>query len=223
MKLTPILGTLILAACWAHGQGTLQFDQQISDTSAPGEYVNFSASHIVDQSFVPALSSVDFVQLYVSDPNIGGSGVRAYVDLWSGTPTSGTLLGSTPALSIPVGFNSPIDFLFSSPISVTSGNTYYLQLVNSSGDSLDWGFVSSSLYPSGSASVDGTPQGFNMWFREGIIVPEPSFAALTVLGLIGICPTLRNRCSRRPLSRERKIQNKIPCSEEPLSRHFSPY
>lgn len=178
------LALILAACCCVRGQGTLQVDQQISNLNPPGGYVDFTTS-IVGQSFVPTLSSVGFATFFVGDPHVGGAGVTALVNLWSGSLTSGTLLGSTAPVFIPDRFNSSANFFFSAPVAVTPGTTYYLQLAYQSGDSLNAGLVPGFLYSNGAAFYGGTFQNENLWFQEGIVVPEPSSIILSFLGLAG--------------------------------------
>jgi len=79
---------------------------------------------------------------------------------------------------------TPITLLFSTPIGLTPGTTYYLEPVGLLGG----GLINQSgyQYAGGTLFLDAVPnqQGFDMWFREGTIVPEPStFGLLIVTGL----------------------------------------
>ena len=211
MKKTLVRIALVLAACCARGQGTLQFDQSISPTNAPGSFFNIQPDP-TGQSFVPALSSVGFVQLYFEDPT-QVQGPTLFVDLWSGALGSGTLLGQSGAVSLSTSFVGIMTFYFATPIAVTPGTTYYLQPVIQSGDSEQIGVVGGSSYANGMAFLSGTAQpGGDLWFREGV-VPEPSSFSLAVLGLFGICFVLRKRHNLN--------HSKESCSEErpsPYSR-----
>jgi hypothetical protein len=75
------------------------------------------------------------------------------------------------------------NFFFSTPVTVTPGVTYYFQPVVESGDS--WGIVSvfAFLFPGGTGYYDGQANPYyDLWFREGIVVPEPSSFALLLFG-----------------------------------------
>jgi hypothetical protein len=73
------------------------------------------------------------------------------------------------------------DFLFPNQVHLAPGTTYYFQPIIQSG-----GPFSASgdtfRYPGGSAFLNGNAVSEDLWFREGIIVPEPSAAALALIG-----------------------------------------
>jgi len=178
-------------ACCAYGQGTLVFDQQVNPTTPPGGYANIVPDPS-GQSFVPMLSSVGFVQFYFDDANFNGIGSTISVNLWSGSLGTGTLLGTSDAVSMPDGFTGASTFIFTTPVTVTSGTTYYLQPFIQSGDPFQIGVVGNN-YPNGSAYLHGVQQGGDFWFREGIVVPEPSILSLSVLALAGFFAVSRSR------------------------------
>src|SRR5258708_21794575 len=70
---------IIGITCSALGQGSFQIDQQTSGTSLPATYVEFLTS-TVGQTFVPQMSSIGFVQVFLSDSYSGGSGVTCYMN-----------------------------------------------------------------------------------------------------------------------------------------------
>ena len=213
MKRTLIQAALVLVACYAHGQGTLQFDQQVNPTTPPGGFGNIQPGP-TGQSFIPTLSSVGFVQFYLGDP----TQVQAptlYVNLWSGSIGGGTLLGQSDPITLSTTFFGTTTFLFSTPISVTPGTTYYFQPVIQSGDSEQIGVTPGSDYLNGMAYLSGTPQpGGDLWFREGIAVPEPSSLSLAILGFIAICPVLQNRRKSKSENLALSIHSKELCSKE---------
>lgn len=191
MKQTLILTTFILAASFARGQGTFQVDQSVSLTNAPGGLVNIQPDP-TGESFIPALSSVGFVQFYLGDP-IRVQGPTMFVDLWSGSLGNGTLLGQSSPISLSTTFVGIATFSFANPVAVTPGTTYYLQPVIQSGDSESIGEVPGTFYPNGTAFLSGTAEPADLWFREGIIVPEPSSVSFALLGFAAIYPVLRRR------------------------------
>ena len=192
MKKLIIRTLLVLAAYCAHGQGTLIFDQQVSPLTPTGVYNNIQPDPS-GQSFIPTLSSVGFAQFYFTDANFNGVGSTISVNLWSDSLGTGTLLGTSEAVTMPDAFTGASTFLFTTPITVTPGTTYYLQPVIQSGDSFEIA-VGGLLYPNGTAYLQGTAHpNLDMWFREGIAVPEPSSLSLVFLGFIAIYPVLRNR------------------------------
>ncbi len=150
MKKHLIQMALILVTCWARGQGAFQYDQQVSNTNAPGGYFNIQPDPS-GQSFVPSLSTVGFIQLYLSDGNPGQLGATLHIDLWSGSLDSGTLLGATSSVFLPGNYFGPTHFLFPTPVSIIPGTTYYFQPVIESGDSEQIGVVPGFLYANGMA------------------------------------------------------------------------
>ena len=200
MKKHFIQIALALVACCAHGQGTLQFDQQVNPTSVPGTFNNIVPGP-TGQSFVPSLNSIGFVQLYFNDDQFNGIGATIDVNLWSGAIGTGTLLGTSSSVLLPDAFSGSATFLFSTPLSVTSGTSYFLQPVIESGDNFVVGIVSGPSYPNGTAFFNGTAAStVDLWFREGIVGPEPSSFSLAVLGLIGIYPVWQNRSKSKSVN-----------------------
>ena len=215
MKKVLVQIALALVACCAHGQGTFQFDQQVSPITPPGGYFNIQPG-TTGQSFVPTLSSVGFVQFYLGDP----TQVQAptlYVDLWSGS-LGGTLLGQSDPITLSTTFVGAATFSFATPISVTPGITYFFQPIIQSGDSeqIGGGF---QTYPNGTAYFQGTADpNVDLWFREGSIVPEPSSFSLALLEFSQSCARARNLKRNGKI---RTIAQKEPCSEEsPLPSCF---
>ena len=156
------------------------------------------------QSLIPALSAIGFVQFELWDiPNNGNNGATVYVNLWTGSPNtnSASLLGSTAPVYMPNGFSNSglgvagiTNFYFSTPLALTPGQTYYLQPVVLSGDD-PWDIVTiGNTYSKGQVFEKG--QGFNtdFWFREGIVVPEPT--ALALIALSGLLILSLKRRSR---------------------------
>ena len=127
------------------------------------------------QSFTPSLSSVGFIRLMFS----GGGGATVYVDLRSDS-IYGPVLGTSSPVTM--GLSGPQTFYFPTPVSVIPGTTYYFEAVEQSGTL--WNIVVGQYnYAGGNAYANGSLQGpLDYWFREGIIVPEPSSFALLVIG-----------------------------------------
>ncbi len=114
------------------------------------------------QSFTPSLSSVGFIRLFLIDGvRNNGLGATVYVNLREDCIT-GPVLGLSGPVFMPdnfgIGSGGYTNFFFSSPVPVTPGATYYLQ-------------------PNGAAVPFD-----DLWFREGVFVPEPSWALLILVG-----------------------------------------
>ena len=103
----------------ALGQGTFVYDQQSSDES---HYMEGSAGLGLQpgQSFTPALPSVGFIRLYLYDGFRNGLSGTLNVNLRSDSIT-GPVLSSAIPVTLPDGFAGTVDFLFSTPVSVTPG------------------------------------------------------------------------------------------------------
>jgi hypothetical protein len=181
---------------------TFVYDQQSSDESRPGTGgIDIQAEQPTGQSFRPSLNQVGFVRLEVFDRYINnGLGATLYVNLRSDSIT-GPIIGSTSPISFPDNFgvwsNDFVTFFFNSPVQVQPGVTYFFQPVVQSGDS--W-FVNQALgfnYTRGSEYIYGSAFGGDYWFREGIIVPEPSSDALLLAGTAALWPLFRR--SRRSI------------------------
>ena len=108
------------------------------------------------------------------------------INLWADS-LSGTLLGTTQPLDLPAGYGTAnATFSFASPVALMPGSTYYFQPVIQSGGNSDWFFRADYYdYAGGVLFTQGQPRtdGLVAWFREGIIVPEPSALSLFGLGL----------------------------------------
>src|SRR5262249_27751219 len=140
------------------------------------------------QSFTPGLTAVGFIRLDLFDAvNNNGKGAIVYVNMRADS-INGTILGSSIPVSLPDGFGVNgggfTDFLFPIPVAVTPGTTYYFELAAQSGSDV-WGvrrFLLGTDYPGGTEYLSGLPGIDDLWFREGIVAPEPSSAALLLLG-----------------------------------------
>ncbi|HEY5298875.1 MAG TPA: Ig-like domain-containing protein [Verrucomicrobiae bacterium] len=183
---------LIATSLQAHAQGTLIYDQQSTiPPSTSGDYLDIQPEALT-QSFVPTLSAIGFVQFEFWDiPNNGTNGATVYVNILAGSPNinSATLLGSTTAVYMQEGFGefSPgvTNFYFSTAITLTPGQTYYLQPVVQSGDD-PWDIWNpGNTYPNGQLYGSGAffQPSTDLWFREGV-VPEPSILALVGLSAL---------------------------------------
>ena len=180
------LALILAACCCVRGQGFI-YDQQSTTTDSGGQSgaVNFHTADSIGQSFVPSLSSVGFIRLSLAD--LGGAGATVYVNLWAGSIDTGTLLGSTGPIFLPAGYNNPVDFNFTGAVSVTSGSTYFFQpVVQTGSDLLNLG-ITSGTYPNGTVYFQGVANSnIDLWFREGITVPEPSVSLLGLTGSVAL-------------------------------------
>jgi hypothetical protein len=144
------------------------------------------------QSFVPSLSAIGFVRLYFGNSVFNGATATVSVNLLSNSIT-GAVLSSTSPLFLPSNFFGYTNLFFSSQVPVTSGTTYYLQPVVVSGNDWVTSVLLGPFYNSGTAFFNGSASAnSDLWFREGIVVPEPSASSLVILGY-GILCYIRRR------------------------------
>ena len=180
---------VILCAAESFAQGTFVYDQQSSTEAFPAEAnALIQPDGPVGQSFTPSLTAVGFIRLDLFDwNNNNGKGATVHVNLRANSITGPILSSSTP-VSMPDGFavagGGFTDFLFQNPAPVTPGTIYYFDLVAQPGSD-SWGvrrYLFGSDYTGGTGYMSGQPGTDDLWFREGIIVPEPSSVALLLLG-----------------------------------------
>jgi hypothetical protein len=178
---------LSLAITVVQGQGTFIYDQQSAMSQAGGAGFPIQEGQPLGQSFTPSLSSVGFVQLEFSDESRGNSlGATVYVNLLADSIT-GPVIDSTAPVTMPDGAFELIEtFLFSTAATVTPGTTYYFQPeVVQPGSDDPWDVVGAEIfnYSGGSFYAQGTADlSSDLWFREGIVVPEPAPSWLILLG-----------------------------------------
>jgi len=170
----------------AIGQGTFIYDQQSSmnEMSFPngsGAFIQLLSPY--GQSFTPTLSAIDFIRLNLDDNNPNnGIGATLYLNLRTGD-INGTILATTPSVTLANGFTGTMNFFFSSDVPLTPGDIYTFQIVVQSGDS--WNAIAGEYnYSGGMAFANGVAaSGSDLWFREGVLsVPEPSPSWLVLLG-----------------------------------------
>jgi hypothetical protein len=171
------------------------YDQQsATNRLVGGADYPFQAEQPSGQSFTPTLSSIGFVQFEFLDPQSGnGVGATVYVNLRADS-LNGPILGSTDPVSMPDGFSLGVtNFFFGTPVPIIPGTTYYLQPVLEAGEGL-WTMMAGPLnYPGGTFFEYGSPDpnGYDAWFREGVLIPEPSSGLLALGGGAGVWAACR--------------------------------
>ena len=180
---------LLLSACACLGQGTFVFDQQ--DSTSEGSLLYGAGSLIQSftapwgQSFTPSLNGVDFIRLELVDNTPGDTlGATMHINLMSGS-ISGPIIGATDPFSMANGFSGPATFYFPSTVSLAPGTMYFFTPIIDSGG--PWNIAAESYFYTGGNSYNAGAiyPGGNLWFREGLVVPEPSALALVLLGVGG--------------------------------------
>jgi hypothetical protein len=201
MKKRLIQTLLALTVVQAMGQ-TFIYDQE----STAADNVNFNTSlgtgiDDVDfgQSFIPTLSSVGFIRLGFYNVGVpGATDATISVNLWAGGIGTGTLLGTSTQLFLPVQSGAWANFFFSTPVAVNPGTTYYFQPVAVTGtNSVNMVILGSDHYPNGSIMYSGTPiSNEDVLFREGVVVPEPTSISLAFYAAAGLLLN-RRKISKR--------------------------
>ena len=192
MRTLRVLLPMLLAG-GVFGQGTFVYDQQSSDESYFGEGGAALGPQPTLQSFTPARSSVGFIRLHLSDALYGNQSSGTFSVSLRAESITGTVLGSTAPVTLAGGFVGTVDFVFATPVSVTPGTTYYFQPTFMSGGGA-WNAKATTIYnyPRGNAFWgDTAAPTWDLWFREGIIVPEPSGAMLLLVGACALAFTRR--------------------------------
>jgi len=184
--------TAIFLPLLATAQGTFIYDQQSSDESNGGSVGNIiQNAQPTGQSFTPSLDGVGFVRLQLFDQNRSNSlGATVYVNLRSDSIT-GPIIGTSDPITMPDNFGIPLSsgfvtFFFPATVSIQPGTTYFFQPVVQSGDS--WAILAGVFNYGGGAeyAFGSASSSADYWFREGVVVPEPSIFSLGMLGTVGL-------------------------------------
>ena len=203
----PTLTLLAAIASAGSLRAEMIVDQEYTDKPNKAYNQNNPIFHPFGQSFTPGLAAVDFVQVRLSEfvPE-GGLGGTFQVRIREGGAATGAILGTSAALTLPAFFGSFADdfgygfpfggslaqFDFATPVALTPGTPYSIELVELTGDS----FEMYGTDPGGTA-ITGLPLStVDFFFREGIQdVPEPGTFGLSVFGafVLGLGVILRRR------------------------------
>jgi hypothetical protein len=192
---------LLLPIC-SFGQGTFLYDQQSSDESNFGAAgIGIQSDQPAGQSFTPLLSSVGFIRLSVGDGTANNSIGGTLVVYLRANSITGTILGTSAPVVLVDNFgrgsNGVVNFFFWSPVTVSPGTTYFFQPAILSGDDFGVAYYNTFNYPGGTGFFQGTPSGtFDMWFREGIVVPEPSTPVLAGIGCAVLLLSRKKNCKK---------------------------
>jgi len=118
----------------------------------PGNVWRILSDAPIGQEFVPSLSPLIGVDVYIDDLDVSGDDTLI-LNIRQGTITN-PILG-TVSQSVHQGLHAWIHYDLSSPLSVTVGSTYVLELTATT-DRFGWaGGALPNLYPLGSAILSG--------------------------------------------------------------------
>ena len=108
---------------------------------------------------------------------------------------TGNVFATTAPVFMSNGYRGTTTFYFNNNVPVAPGVTYYFQPTLISGDDTGvmgdlYDYRGGTLYSQGLAT---TTPGLDFWFREGIVVPEPSMFSLVGIGAGFLLWGLRRR------------------------------
>jgi hypothetical protein len=175
----------VLSLCSVGAQGTLQYDERsATDGIRDGAGIVVQTNGPIGQSFTPSLSAIGYVKMFFHDVTPGNSlGATVLINVRAGS-ISGTVLGSTDPVALPDSFNNPTNLFFASPVTLSPGTVYYIEPIVQTGDL--WHVLAYDYhYNSGTAFIKGVADPINdLWFEEGIVVPEPSCGCFLLAGFM---------------------------------------
>jgi hypothetical protein len=93
------------------------------------------------------------------------------------------VLATSSAVTFANGFAGTMNFFFLSDVPLTPAQTYAFEVVVQSGSDLWNASAGEYSYAGGMVFANGLPApASDMWFREGLVVPEPSSIAIILVG-----------------------------------------
>jgi hypothetical protein len=181
LKLYVLFALLVIAR--VHSQGFV-YDQQSATNDTEVNHSEGAFGNGQGQSFTPSLPEVDFIRLLFL-PN--SSDTTLDINLMSGSIT-GPIIGTTVPALLPAGggnTDAVVTFYFSTPVVLIPGNMYYFEENLVSGPNIaDVDSFVNNPYSGGDLYGYGNTAkpGIDLWFREGVLVPEPSSSLLFLIG-----------------------------------------
>ncbi|NIM18700.1 MAG: hypothetical protein GTO51_00395 [Candidatus Latescibacteria bacterium] len=141
---------------------------QVCDLLQPDSFHNIVHYRPVGQEFVPNISALDIVQVWLEVD----SPADLIVNIRSGTIT-GPIEGTSEVLTFPGRFNGIATFEFER-VDLVPQEMYVIELVQQSGQNCLIGYRREANYPYGRFILNGTPWEYDdAWFREGVGSPYP--------------------------------------------------
>ncbi len=202
LRRAVVTGIALVAASAASARADF-IDQSNTANVTQFYNTNSSTNLPIGQEFTPTLGSLDFVDLHVDDAGSDiGPGADFFVNIRMGT-IGGTIVGTSDTIHVPDGTNTGggitiTRLLFSTPVSLTPGSLYVLQVVQTGsigGSNGNFGIAGNfgNTYTHGDAIIGGSGSpNFDFYFREGT-VPEPGSLVLLSIGGLGFLALARRR------------------------------
>jgi hypothetical protein len=140
-------------------------------------------STLVRQEFTPSLSALDTVQLSIGQsivaPLTVSSGLAAVLIREGGA--NGPVIAESSSIHLPELFHGTPVFSFPKPVLVNPGGTYAFELVGFT-PGAHWALGAGTSYAGGALYIQGISNvEYDLLFREGLGIPEPSVMSLGVL------------------------------------------
>lgn len=186
-----VVSVLVICGGFA-GQSALA---DIVDQEQTGGYWVNDLQHYspVGQSFIPVLDRLDWVELKFTDNAMEANGSIAYVNIREDSIT-GPIIGTSGEVFLDDCFNFPegpgcgvvlgnpqvVRFDFDEQVQLEAGSTFVIEVLQA-GDRLGFALTPSDNYANGNAIFNGVAYEGDLFFREGIYIPEPS--GMLLLGL----------------------------------------
>ena len=190
-----LFGILGLAtSCCAQGEVIDQRNDQ-SNRSSLTRWT-LQVGDPVGQEFVPTLGGVDFVETVFFDHDFSQNPITIQVLIHDGTIVGPVVGASSPVTFIASDFGSIRRFDFPSTAPVIPGQIYVMELFQSGPQNDSIGADPSAAYLTGQMIRSGAPfDGYDLWFREGmvVVVPEPSLLTLSIAGVAVFATAFRRR------------------------------
>jgi hypothetical protein len=172
---------LIISVVISPDKVDTKFDQ--TNTLPPRGKLSHNLLHFspLGQSFKPTLSTLNFVNLLTEN---GDATVKVNIRLGS---ISGPILGTSQPTVIPFSVSPSVSsFRFSTPVTLIPGDVYVIEPFVVCGNTLI-GSADTNNYLSGNQILGGVGQTtIDLWFQEGISVPERRKWPLLRIGLIAL-------------------------------------
>ena len=165
----------------------LQIDQ--SNNSPTHFFFSLLSTQPMGQEFVPSFTSLNEVDLmtYGSDGNVTATFL---MKIHSGSLAAPVIGVSNEAFrNDGTGLPALSAFSFNTPVALTPGNPYVMEVDLTSGIPAWWaiGYSPTNMYSSGRMILGGTPMSqYDLWFQEGSVVPEPSAISVSLAGVLTV-------------------------------------